>query len=165
MRNSFFVVILTVALWLKQESLFASGTGQPPRVSITNLTYAGAFRLPAREFGESSLNYSQGPLAFNPDRQSIFIVGHAHHQAIAEFKVPEVVNSMAVDELKMAEVPVQHFTRVLDRAPDGNPEGNNRIGGLLYLPGNDSPVLLVNAYEYYDAPGDNRSSMMVLEDA
>jgi hypothetical protein len=121
--------------------------------------------LPARKYGASDLNFSEGPIAFNPDRQSLFIVGHAHQQAIAEFAIPELVDSKVLAELNMAGDPVQPFAAILDRASGGNPEGNNRIGGMLYVPGPDGPELLVNAYEYYDAPGDNTLSMLVVRDA
>lgn len=136
-----------------------------PLLTIKDFRYAGAFRLPSRKYGESDLNFSQGPIAFNPDRQSLFIVGHAHQQAIAEFAMPELVDSSDLADLKMAGVPLQPFARVLDRASGGNPEGNNRIGGMLYVSGSGGPELLVNAYEYYDAPGDNKLSMLVIRDA
>ena len=111
------------------------------------------------------LNFSEGPIAFNPDRQSLFIVGHSHQQAIAEFAIPELVDSTVLTELNMAGDPIQPFAAILNRAREGNSEGNNRIGGMLYVPGPDGPELLVNAYEYYDAPGDNTLSMLVIRDA
>jgi hypothetical protein len=145
-----------------------AGTAPPqalPRLRIQDFRYVGAFRLPSRKYGPSDLNYSEGPIAFNPDRQSLFIVGHAHQQAIAEFAVPELVQSTVLTELNMAGDPIQPFVTVLDRASGANPEGNNRIGGLLYVAGSDGPELLVNAYEYYDAPGDNTLSMLVVRNA
>jgi hypothetical protein len=145
-----------------------SGAAQPqalPLLSIKDFQYVGAFRLPARKYGQSDLNYSEGPIAFNPDRQSLFIVGHAHQQAIAEFAIPELVDSTVLAELNMAGDPMQPFATILDRASGGNPQGNNRIGGMLYVAGPAGPELLVNAYEYYDAPGDNTLSMLVVRDA
>ncbi len=136
-----------------------------PLLEIQDFEYVGAFRLPSRKYGESDLNFSQGPIAFNPDRQSLFIVGHAHQQAIAEFTIPELVESTVLAELNMAGDPIQPFAAILNRASGGNPEGNNRIGGMLYVSGPDGPKLLVNAYEYYDAPGDNTVSMLVARDA
>jgi hypothetical protein len=142
-----------------------AGSPELPLIHIDDLQYVGAFRLPAREFGSSSLNYSQGPIAWNPDRQSLFIVGHAHQQAIAEFAIPELVDTTVLSELNMAEDPLQPFTSILDRASGGNPEANDRIGGMLYVSGPDGPELLVNAYEYYDAPGDNTRSMLAIRNA
>lgn len=136
-----------------------------PLLSMKDFQYAGAFRLPSRKFGASDLNFSQGPIAFNPDRRSLFIVGHAHQQAIAEFAIPELVDSTVLTELNMAGDPIQPFASILNRASGGNPEGNNRIGGMLYVSGPSGPELLVNAYEYYDAPGDNTVSILVVRDA
>jgi hypothetical protein len=136
-----------------------------PLLSIRDFKYAGAFRLPAQEFGPSSLNYAQGPIAVNPDRNSLFIVGHAHHQAVAEFAIPELVDSIDLAELNMADDPLQPFAPILSSASGGNPQNNNKIGGILYLHGQSGPELLVNAYEYYDAPGDNTLSMLAVRDA
>ncbi|MCH7728797.1 MAG: hypothetical protein IH991_20280 [Planctomycetes bacterium] len=136
-----------------------------PLLHIKDFQFAGAFRLPSDKYGASDLNYSQGPIAFNPDRKSLFIVGHSHQQAIAEFKIPKLVSSKVLSELNMASDPIQSFARVLHRASGGNPDNNNRIGGMLYIPGRERPQLLVNTYEYYDAPGDSTTSTLVLRDA
>ena len=136
-----------------------------PLVAMEELQYVGAFRLPADEFGISSMNYSEGPLAYSPARDSILIVGHSHQQAVAEFTVPGIVNSTELADLPMAVAPRQTFATVLDRTPDGNPESLDRIGGLAVIPGADHDELLVNAYEYYDAPGDNTLTTLVVRDA
>lgn len=142
--------------------------GQPrelPLLRIKDLKYVGAFRLPAKTYGSSSLNYAQGPIALGAEGKSLFIVGHAHHQAIAEFTIPELVAGEDLSKLKIAGDPIQPFAKVLDRPAGGNPQGNNRIGGMLCLAGPDGPELLVNTYEYYDAPGDNTQSMLVVRNA
>jgi len=152
-----------------EMAIAADSSAAPPQelplLSMEDFQFVGAFRLPSQKYGESDLNFSQGPIAFNPDRQSLFIVGHAHQQAIAEFAIPELVDSTVLSELNMAGDPVQPFAVILNRASGGNPEGNNRIGGMLYVSGPDGPELLVNAYEYYDAPGDNTVSMLVVRNA
>jgi len=104
--------------------------------------------LPSRKYGQSELNYSEGPIALNPDRQSLFIVGHSHQQAIAEFAIPELVDSTVLTDLNMAGDPIQPFATILNRASGGNPQGNNRIGGMLTVYGPEGPEPLVNAYEY-----------------
>ncbi len=147
------------------EDTVAAPPQELPLLSIKDFQYVGAFRLPSRKYGESDLNYSEGPIALNPDRKSLFIVGHAHQQAIAEFPIPELVDSTVLAELNMAGDPIQPFVTILHRASGGNSQGNNRIGGMLYVSGPEGPELLVNAYEYYDAPGDNTLSMLAVRDA
>ncbi|MEZ4836768.1 MAG: hypothetical protein R2873_33045 [Caldilineaceae bacterium] len=157
-----FALLCTLSL-----GLFWTTTAQSPTdlslLTIDDLRYEGAFRLPADEFGLSSMNYSEGPLFYHPDRESIFIVGHAHQQAIAEFAVPEIVDSTVITDLAMAAAPVQNFAAFLDSAQGDNPQLLDRIGGLAVISG--TTQMLVNAYEYYDAPGDNTDTTLVIGDA
>ncbi len=132
-----------------------------PLVDIAALEYVGAFRLPASTFGASDLNYSEGPIEVAGS--SIFMVGHAHHQAIAEFEMPALVESAELGDLEMAASPRQPFSAILGRAPT-NPEAVAGIAGLKLVEGAAGPELLVNAYEYYDAPGDNRRTTLVIRD-
>lgn len=136
-----------------------------PFFRMEDLTYKGAFRIPAQDYGNSDVNYSEGPIAYNPDRHSIFIAGHAHQQAIAEFAVPEIVFSDSLSDLLFAPDALQNFRSFLDETPDDNPEGIDRIGGILYQADGENARLIVNAYEYYDAPGDNTVSTLIIEDA
>jgi hypothetical protein len=92
-------------------------------------------------------------------------VGHSHQQAVAEFAIPELVDSKVLTKLNMANAPLQPFAKILNRASGGNPQGNNRIGGMLCVSGPAGSELLVNAYEYYDAPADNTLSMLVIRKA
>ena len=124
-----------------------------PRLQISALQYSGAFRLPAAEFGSSSLNYSEGPFDYNAANNSVFIVGHAHHQQIAEFRVPAIVNSTNLSSLNISGNPLQTFVNVIGKAPSGNPQDINRIGGMRLIPGANGPELVVNGYQYYDAAG------------
>lgn len=132
-----------------------------PLLRSSNIVYEGAFRLPAATFGDSSLNYSEGPLEYNSINGSIFIVGHAHHQNIAEFAVPGLAKSYNLSSLPMASAPLQIFTPVLSRATGGNPQSLDRIGGMEYISTPSSNQLIINAYEYYDAPGDNTHTTLV----
>ncbi len=168
MRTPRIVALLAVVLATATAPAADSGTTPPqelPLLSIKNFQYVGAFRAPSRKFGPSDLNFAQGPIALNSNGRSLFIVGHAHQQAIAEFVIPELVDSDVVAELKMAGAPIQPFAAVLNRASGKNPQGNNRIGGMLCVSGPNGPELLVNAYEYYDAPADNTLSMLVVRNA
>lgn len=136
-----------------------------PRVQLDDFHYVGAFRLPEATFGASSLNYSEGPIAYDAAAHSLFIVGHSWDQAIAEFAVPSVVSSTRVEDLDMAGPPLQEFTPVLGRTSAGNPQNLNRIGGMFVAQQTGGRELLVNAYEYYDAPADNTQTTLVIRDA
>lgn len=162
------IVALLLLVGATGTAIAADSTAAPlelPLLKIRDFHYVGAFRLPSRKYGESDVNFSEGPVAFNPDRASLFIVGHAHQQAVAEFAIPGLVDSTVLTEVNMASDPIQPLATILDRASGGNPQGNDRIGGMLYVSGANGPELLTNAYEYYDAPGDNTLSMLVVRDA
>ncbi len=131
-----------------------------PRVmTFSEISYVGGFTLPADDFGASNLNYAQGIIEVNGD--SMFIVGHKHHDAIAEFQIPALVDSFDIDSLNSTGAPVQSFSDVLGRAASGNPEWLDQIVGLERVNGS----LIVNAMEYYDAPGDNLTTTLVVTDA
>jgi hypothetical protein len=135
-----------------------------PLLQLSDFAYQGAFRLPADDFGVSSLNYSQGPLTYNAAGHTIFIVGHTYQQAIAEFAVPDLGNGDVIADLPMAAAPVQAFAPVIDRVAE-NPQAMDRIGGLALIAGPSGDELLVNVYEYYDAPADDTHTTLVLRDA
>ncbi|MGB5437056.1 MAG: hypothetical protein WBM98_14270, partial [Maribacter sp.] len=136
-----FIFVFVLAI----SSVYAQNLEELPLFSRTQLTYEGAFRINASVFGASDINYSQGPIAYNAQNHSLFIVGHAHQQAIAEFAIPELVISETLGDLNMVETPLQVFSEVLNRTPDNNPEGIDRIGGLYVVTDGGAQRLLVNA--------------------
>lgn len=156
-RKSFLAVSLTfVALVFASTSLRA----EPARkVEIRDLVYKGGFRLPLGTYGESSIAWSNGTFALSPGGDSIYVVGHVNDHAVAEFRIPELVNSQSLNELRMASAPMQGFTKVLSKATGGNPESLNTITGLFFYDGK----LVVNAIDYYDGGADNRDTTLVIE--
>ena len=134
-------------------------------LAVDDFQFEGAFRIPAGDFGSSSANYAAGPIAFNPANQSLFLVGHAQQHPIAELVIPAIVNSTTLADLSMASAPTQGFVGVLGDASGGNPQEMNAIGGMLWFEGPNGPELIVNAYEYYDAPADNSHTTLVVRNA
>lgn len=133
-----------------------------PLLKLSDLRYQGGFRLPAGTYGASSMNYSQGPIVYDRYNNSIFVVGHTDAQAVAEFSVPPLVHSTKISDLMIAPKPVQSFVRMLTNASAGNPQRLDTIAGLALVgPANDRQ-LLVNAFEYYDAPADNTQTTLVV---
>jgi len=136
-----------------------------PLFDITQLTYKGAFRIEAKDQGISSINYCQGPIAYNADNHSLYVVGSSNQQAIAEYPIPEIIESKKLSELAISETPIQVFTQVLSKTSDGNPEEINTIGGLYYYNKGGQGKLVVNGYVYYDAARDTNVSTFVINDA
>jgi len=137
------------------------GLDDLPLILIDNLEYIGGFRIKSGTYGESRTGYSVGKIAYNSDSHSIFLAGHAHHNAIAEFKIPKVVLSEKLKDLNLTPEPVQSFAKVLHRTDTGNTQKLDKIGGMEYIKGE----LLVHAYEYYDGNNNNNDTTLVVRDA
>lgn len=140
-----------------QQGAALEATDATSLYTMGDLSYAGAFALPVAKNSVSSLNFASGVIEVNGD--SLFIVGHDHHNAVAEFAIPELVNSTRIADLNTASER-QSFVSVLDKAAS-NPESLDEIVGLEVVDGK----LVINAVEYYDAPADNRLSTLVLDNA
>lgn len=130
---------------------------------IDDLVYNGSFRLPAGQYGDSSIDYAVGVIAYSSERNSIFFVGHDHQNAIAEFRVPSQLGfdaSSSVADLPVADEPIQDFFNVFSSI-DSNPEGINKITGMLEKDGK----LIVNAENWYDAGGTSKDTTLVIDNA
>lgn len=136
-----------------------NNTGAPGTIAMDDLEYVGAFRLTNGDFGVSDVNYAVGTLAYNPENHSLFIVGHAHQSAVAEYPIAASGTQTVVADLPESGAPLQPFTHVLDTG--GNPESLDRITGMLWVDGS----LIINAEQWYDAPGDNVDTTLVVADA
>jgi hypothetical protein len=133
--------------------------GTTQLLSISELSFVGAFALPTAKDNVSTLDYSSGVIEVNGD--SLFIVGHDHDDAVAEFVLPGLVESTEISKLRVAGKPRQGFVKVLDRSPAGNPEALDEIVGLELV----GESLVINATEYYDAPADNQLTTLVIDNA
>ena len=129
-----------------------------PLITINDLEYQGAFVIPGATYGESNAHYANGKIEYNPTNNSIYIIGNANQQAIAEFEIPELVNSLDINELNAASAPLQNFTKILDKT--SNPQNINRVTGMKLF-GNQ---MMVNGLEYYDAAADNTDTTIMIRD-
>jgi hypothetical protein len=121
--------------------------GKPGLLQVSDLHYLGAFRLPvhppAGEKWESNFAYGGTALAYHPQRKSLFIVGHDHHQLVAEVSIPDPAKSKSPKALPVSRV-LQPFADVT-----AGLKQSNKIGGLLV----DGDQLLWTTYVFYDADG------------
>lgn len=134
-------------------------SGRPPRFSMEDATFTGAFRIPNGEYGVSTVDYAVGTLGFNPENHSLYIVGRGRESAIAEFPITDPSMATEVAMLPVTDDPIQPFTDVLGTG--GNPESLDRVTGILWVDG----ALLINAEQWYDGPGDNTDTTIVVADA
>jgi hypothetical protein len=151
MRNSLSIALIAILVTptvLATETLF----------SIYDINYEGAIRFPVGTYGDSRMGFSQGTFELSADLSSIFIVGHAQHQAIAEFYLAPFSKAETLSNLPMAKNK-QPFSNFLDRVPTETTRRIDRITGLELL--NDK--LIVNGTQYYDGEGSNIDTTFIID--
>jgi hypothetical protein len=122
-----------------------------------DLEYLGAFRVVAR--GESTSSYAAGALGYNSTNNSLYMAGHSHDNAIAEFQVPDSF-SKEESALNIIQANVlQSYTTILDKKEVG--KDTDKITGILYYKDN----LIVNSEIWYDGNGTNVDNLQVFTNA
>jgi|GEM_PF-486294 len=160
------VVALTalavLAALIAPTTIVAAQPASPdlPRFAISDMNYEGAFRILRVGGGRTGSGASPGVFALGPTGSSIFIESHQRAGAVAEFPIAQPSLATDMNELPITGAPLQDFAPALDR-PATNPEGIDRIRGMLVVDG----ALIVNGFEYYDAPGDNLDTTLAFADA
>ncbi len=134
-------------------------------ITIDSFEYQGGFRISADIFGISKyshLNYSPGVIAYNSENHSLFIVGHSNEQAIAEFAIPEIVNSKNMADFKMQQNIIQNFVDFhgTERVNTGIDQ-RFRVTGLALIEGK----IIANYMDWYDASGLETDTTVVFQDA
>jgi hypothetical protein len=130
--------------------------GTEPLVEPKHFVYQGAFRLPAGEINGSTFTYGGTALAFNPVHNSLFLVGHDHHQRVAEVSIPEIFSSTRPRHLETARV-LQPLTDATEGTMSRIGPNTAKVGGLLPL----GDRLYLTAYLYYDGAGEQKLSHFV----
>jgi hypothetical protein len=149
------LVILTV---LVVTNARVTTTGALPLIQQSGLKYVGAFRVPAGNFGGSSFAYGGTAMAYNPARNSLFMVGHDWQQQVAEVSIPTPVNSTSVDALPTATV-IQPFADATEGrfGMVSSDIPGVKVGGLMVL----DTKLYGSLYIYYDGSGSQKLSHFV----
>lgn len=122
-------------------------------VQSGDLVAQGSFTLPDVKdtTGSYGFEYAQGVIAFNPARNSLFVVGHDWNQQVAEVSIPALGGRAEV---------LQPFADALaGRITQINPGDPNskKIGGMTVI----GDRLVLAAYSYYDGSGSATSSHFV----
>src|SRR5688572_16211054 len=71
-----------------------------PRLTFEDLKYEGAFRLPAEDVNDAGFSFGGGPLAYDPERDSLFVGTRGGR--IAEVSIPSPVSSGDATQLPFA---------------------------------------------------------------
>jgi hypothetical protein len=95
------LIAIAVAYW--SDGAVSAQSADPlllPRISFSDITYIGAFRLPRAAEGGEDFSYGGQHLAYNPARNSLF--GSSLHNTVAEVTIPTPVNSADINQLPFA---------------------------------------------------------------
>lgn len=120
-------------------------TPERTRLTKNDFSYVGAFRLPKETNGGSRFGFGGGALALNPHGDasgaadgylgSLYIVGHEHHQQVAEVNIPipKDQRSSSVASLNTAQF-LHGFVDITEGKGKTFDAGNGwRLDGLAYL--------------------------------
>jgi hypothetical protein len=131
---------------------------------MSDLNYVGAFRITYVSQDEGKLGFAQGRIAVSSDTNSFFIAGNPN-EAIAEYSIPEIVNSTDLDELNFTGEPLQNFVDFSEKASYTTDNNNIRnVAGMEVMDGK----LIVTVYDAYDAAsslGFDVDNLFIVEDA
>lgn len=131
---------------------------------MQDLNYLGAFRITYASTDEGKLNYAQGRIAVSSETNSFFIAGNPY-EAIAEYAIPEIVNSTDIDDLNYTGDPIQEFKDFSESASYTTENNNIRnIAGMEVINGK----LVVSVFDAYDAAsssGFDVDNLFIVEDA
>ncbi len=135
--------------------LLATVYAQSPTrlIQPDDLEHVGSFTIPdmvdATGSDRQPCNYVQGTLAYNPGRDSLFLVCHDWTQTVAEISIPELGG-----QATQLQAPRSAANLGLINPTDPN---DKKIGGL-YVSGDK---LIVSAYAFYDATATATASHFV----
>lgn len=158
-RPLFVVAALFVTLvYPGRVQVTALDPSSEPRVMQWDLTYLGGFRLPDGATDAQSFDFGGTALAYNPQNNSLFLVGDDQFQQVAEVNIPTPVISatQTLTDLPITTL-VQPFGDVLAGQINAIGSGTAMIGGLLPY----GSQMIVTAFLYYDGTGSQTASHFV----
>jgi hypothetical protein len=157
------IAVAAAALTLAGRAQTRADDASPPLLKKSDLAYRGAFRVPFNNTGDETrtLSYGGTAPAFNPARNSLFLVAHDHGQLVCEISIPKLVNSSKLSDLNIAQMlqdPAPVANRITNLAGINSPA---KIGGVQPVDG----MLVGTYYESYDANGSAIGSHFTVDDA
>ena len=107
-RRKIINITVSVVLILSIGCILSLNTFAADKLLYSNdLTYLGAFKVPAGSYGGSeydTFSYSGAAIAFNPANNSLFISSHINVQYVGEINIPTPVNSSNINSIPSATV-------------------------------------------------------------
>jgi hypothetical protein len=105
-------------------------TADAPLVQASDLTYVGAFRVPAGGDDQHTFSYGGTALQFDSRDGGLWMVGHAQQQRAAEISIPTPSASTSLADLPRAALK-RDFTDLLAGKMGSIGSGEAHVGGIL----------------------------------
>jgi len=150
-----FAVVVTNSAGSATSNAATLTVTTPPLLQQSNLTYLGAFRVPANQ----NIDYGGEVLGYNPGSSSpgsLFIGCLTTAGTIAEVSVPTPVNSTNINNLNTAKL-LQPCADPTAGGTVGIGSGSSKIGGMLVYNGK----LITSQYLYYDGNSSQTNAFFV----
>lgn len=127
----------------------------------SDLQYIGAFRVSNTNNGIGRTGFSASRIAISSETNSFFITGNPG-STIAEFKIPDIINSMNIEDLAFTGEPIQSFNDWTSRITHRTPNNDVKAAGPISLV---DGRLVVSAFDGYDASGvKDVDNMLIIHD-
>jgi hypothetical protein len=152
-----YVLMAVVAMIALQGSIprtmlaQSAGPSFLPRLAFSDLSYAGAFRVPVETSNGDSLQYGGQALAFNPAKPSLFITSHAGLVSEISIPTPALTNNLA-------DMPVAQFLQGFADPVEGRIGEVGSVGVWTNSLVVQNGRLFGTASVYYDALNQQRVS-------
>lgn len=148
-------------LFLQTHFSFAA---QPTQLILSDLQYIGAFRVSNTNNGIGRTGFSDGRIAISAATNSFFLSGNPF-PTIAEFPIPDIINSTNIHDLAFTGPPLQNFTDFSNRIGYETPSNDIRNMGPMHI---HNGTLIASVYDAYDAAssaGFDVDNMLMINDA
>ena len=139
--------------------------GAFPRWQFESLEYVGGFRVTNGKVGDgdnSTLGYSPGIFTIDTANNTLFMPTHDYEQGFGELALPELTYSTNPRDFAVADNVVQRFVDIYETERDVTGIDNYfKVTGMHKI----GDQLLVNYFNWYDAPGTETDTTMIFKDA
>jgi hypothetical protein len=119
-----------------------------PRIFPVDLAYIGAFRVPNQDNNSSPLGYGGHALTYDSALNGLYFGGHDWDQELCKIGIPSEIDLGQTGSI------LQNCTDVTEGRLGLIDDGTVKLGGTLLYNGR----LIVSAYSYYDADGNQSVS-------
>ncbi len=158
-KNLLKILCVAFSALLSSTSAVAN---EPILLQKSDLHYIGAFRVTYVNQEEGRSGFSPARIAISSATNSFFINGTPKF-SIAEYKIPEIINSENLDDLAFTGPPIQSYTNMFGKAGYTTEHNNLTDIGGMELMDNRLVVSVFDGYDTGEFNGFDVDNIMVID--